>query len=396
MPKNCNMKTIKYALFLIVFTIFQSCKAQKMLAPKLIVDNYNKGELELKTVAFGEETPIAIGKVKADGSIHFDWPELSLSKLSENKFLTTSIDYFTSAKYCKDPKAVVTNKEVILVENQYLYLYKYDQIVGCIIPSTQKGQEHNNRQLGSTLTWVYSEGTTSAMLNCHSTKAWEDLYSFEATTSYDLRFKKGWNLISNTLVDMESWDNGTDKGSLPKTVVIQSIDEVPSNIYWHLKYWANDELIELERALLTKAPITEEQYENWLPSSLGSLKRTAYEIGKKLERIPVTNNVNLLFESGTKKLDLIIVDCVGTKEAASGYTMQQDMESRDWHDKTETGYQSASEMDGIRVMMEYNETLFETNLSNNLNDRFFIKAQATNIEPEELWAHLKSLKLPSS
>lgn len=387
------MKQIISILIPLIFTLFQSCKAQQIQSSLPKIENYSKGELELRTTSFGEDNPISIGKIAADGTIHLDWPDLDLNKMTEHKYYETSINYLIKAKYCKDPKAIITNEDAKLVKNELLYLFKYDRVVGCIIPSTQKGQEHRSDQLGSTLYWIYSDGETSAQANCSVKKEWEDLYSFDETTAYDLTFKKGWNIVSNTLNALEEYNNGNGKSSLPKTKVIQTVNQIPKNIYWHVKYWANDELLEMEQQLLAKTPITKQEYENWIPKNLGTLKRTGFEIGKKLERVPILNNASLIFENASQKLDLTIVDCVGSKDAAAGYTMQQDMASRDWEDKTETGYDRASEMDGIRVITIYNKHEVNTSMSYNSNDRFFIIAKATNIEPDELWKYLKTLHL---
>ena len=130
-----------------------------------------------------------------------------------------------------------------------------------------------------------------------------------------------------------------------------------------------------------------------MPKKLGKLKRTNYEIGKELERMPSLNNVNLLFEKGSKTIDLTIVDCAGNKDAADAYTLIMSMASRDWKDDKETGYKSAAEIDDIRVLTEYNTKENKTKLYYNSNGRFVIKAEATDIKPEELWQYLKTLNL---
>jgi len=129
------------------------------------------------------------------------------------------------------------------------------------------------------------------------------------------------------------------------------------------------------------------------PKKISDLKRTEYEIGKKLERMPTINNIQLLFEKGLKKIDHTIVDCADNKDATSMYTLMKDMASRDWKGDKETDYDSASKMDVKRVMTTYNEKDAKTVLSYNAYDRFLIKAEATNIKPEELWKHLKTLNL---
>jgi len=386
------MKTTASILCLILFALLQSCKAQQILSTLPKLENYSKGELELRITSFGEKNPIKVGRIAADGTIHLEWPEIDLKEREENKYLTTSINYLVGSKYCKDPNISISNEEVTLVKIDFLYLYKYDQIVGCIIPSTQHEQEHNERQLGSTLQWIYSLGETSAKAKCSVKKEWEDLYSFDETTTYDLRFKKGWNLVAKTLIELEEWEKGEEKGSMPKTKELRSIEAIPSNMDWFLKYWANDELLELEQGLIAKTAITKQQYKSWLPKNLGPLKRTGYEISKVVDRMPDTN-INLIFEQGSKKVDITIVDCVGTKNAAAGYTLIQDMASRDWNDKTDTGYNSASEMNGMRVLTQYNEPEAKTSLSYNAYNRFVIDAQANNIDVEDLWKLLETLDL---
>ena len=386
------MKSITSILLLFAISVCHSAMAQETSSTSPRIENYPKGELDLKITSFGEKDPITVGKIAADGTIHFSWPEIDLEEMKENDYYERSISSLLKGKSCKD-NAVITNEQAKLVETKIVNIIKYDRLVGCIIPSTQKGQEHNDRQLGSTLYWVYSDSETSVQATCSAKMEWEDLYSFDETTAYDLTFKKGWNMVSNTLSAVEEYDNEGRKNSLPKTISIQTIEQIPSDMHWFFKYWANDELLDLEQKILSNSPTTKEQFTKWLPSALGNLKRTGFELGKELERMPSTNNVNLLFENGSQKVDLTIVDCSGNKDATGMYTLMQDMASRDWKDKTETGYQSASAMDDIRVMIDYNETESKTGLSYNALDRFAIKVEASGMEPYELWEYLKTLNL---
>jgi len=385
----CHLKSISH-LLLFCF-LFQTCIAQKtaMVLPQ--IENYTKGELELKTTAFGDKNPITIGKITEDGTIQLNWPEIDINKNNKNDYWANSIKNFTGGNFCKDPNAVIDNEAATLVANKYIYVYKYNKPVGCIIPSTQKGQEHRKDQLGTTIDWVYSYTDTNAKANCSEKKEWKDLYSFNETTAYDLKFKKGWNLVAYTLNEMEEYEENGQTRSLPKTKIIQSLNKVPKNLHWHLKYWANDALLEIEQQLLKLKPLPKQHYENWLPKKLGNLKRTGYEIGKILERMPTLNNVNLQFEKNDKKIDLTIVDCANNKKAISNFTLMQDMTSRDWKDKTKTGYSEATKLDDTRVMIDYNEEDVKTILTYNTNGRFMIKAEAIHIKPKELWEYLKSL-----
>ncbi|MBT2162822.1 hypothetical protein [Zobellia barbeyronii] len=387
------MKTKTPVLFLFVFVLFQFSTAQQLQTDLPKIENYKKGELVIKADPFGGKNPITIGMVTPDGTIHFEWPELDLDTIEGSDMYRTQVSRLVGGSFCKDPDAVITNENAQPLKVEYIYVYKYDQRVGFIIPTTQKGPEHRKDQLGSTMYLVYSDVETNAKANCSEKKQWEGAYSFDEKTSYNLQLKKGWNLVSDSLTEMEDWDNGTEKGSLPKTRIVESVDKVPANINWYMKYNANDEYLEIEQRLIKTKPITSQQYESWIPKKLGNLKRTNYEIGKTIERMPTKNNVYLLFEKGDKKIEVTIVDCADHKKAASMYTLMEGMASREWKDKTKTGYKSASKMDDKRVITDYDQKEAKTLITYNSNQRFTVKAEATSLTPEELWEQLKTLNL---
>jgi len=380
------MKTKKSVLILFTCTLFQICLAQQ-------IENYTKGEIEIKVASFGYENPLTVGKVAEDGNIHFTWPEINLDTIENSDMYMTSIQEMAGGSFCKDPDALFSNENAKLVKVDYIDVHKYGQRVGTIIPSTQKDQKHRKDQLGTTLYWVISDSETSANTTCVEKTEWEGAYSFDKITTYDLQFSKGWNLVSTTLEEMEEWDNGTEKGSLPKIIKIKSVDKIPDSLHWYLNYWANDELLEKEQQLMMLKPIAKEKYENWLPKKLGNFRRTSFEIGKELERLPTTNNINMIFEKGQKTIELTIVDCAADKKTANMFTLMEDMASRDWRDKTETGYKSAAKIDDTRVMTEFNEKETKTTLNYNANDRFLVGAEAIGSTPEELWEYLKTLQL---
>lgn len=111
--------------------------------------------------------------------------------------------------------------------------------------------------------------------------------------------------------------------------------------------------------------------------------------------MPTKNNVYFLFEKGDRKIKVTIVDRADYKKVASMYTLIEDMSSRHWRDKTETGYRSAAEIDNTRVMTEYYEKEAKTTLNYNANHRFLVMAEAINSTPDKLWEHLKALNIKS-
>ncbi len=395
---------IKFIVVLAII-LFQPCKAQqsqtKVPLPK--IENYTKGELEIKVETFGSKTPITVGKITEDGTIHFNFPTLDLKAMGENEeayfFSMRKMGRIVGLFVC-DEKEVTENTETVgAIEVKHFFLYKYGQIVGEIRPATQKEVLDNDYAIGSRISWFYSNGEGNVKATCIVYENDEnaddglDRNTIRNKTSYDIRFEEGWNIVTHRLLEKKDMEIDNYKFSRRLIEEKTSVSAIPPSINWYLNYTANDELLEIEHQLVMLKPIAKQQYESWLPKKIGDLKRTDYEIGKKLERMPTLNNVNLLFEKGAKKIDLTIVDCAGNKDAASMYTLMEDMGSRDWKDKTETGYRSASKIDDKRVLTTYNEKEVKTTLNYNSNGRFLIKAEATQIKPEELWGTLKGIQI---
>lgn len=386
---------------LLMLAVFQVCKAQTHLP---IIENYNKGELEIKVQDFSYEKPLSIGKITVDGTIHFNFPELDLNAMDKMEdtyaFNMQKIGRAVGMFVCHD-KDISENTEIAsVVKVNYFHLYKYGRQVGFLLPETEEETRKNKFVIGSsTLSWFYSSGKGTFKATC---KIYEedglgngglDKNNLRNKTSYNINFKKGWNIVETKLLETKELED--DRGKYTRRLIETktSLVKMPNTINWQLKYTANDELLEIEQQLITKTPITKKQCENWAPKKLGNLKRTSYEIGKTLARMPTLNNIELLFEKGSKKATVTIVDCANSKEAASIYTLMIDMASRDWKDKTDTGYKSASKIDNTRVMIDYNEKQAKTILSYNALGRFIIKAESINISPETLWVYLKTLNL---
>ncbi len=394
------MKTKIQTLLLLSLISFQPCKAQEIQTALPKIENYTKGELEIMVETFGSETPIAIGKVTADGTIHFNFPNLDLNAMDETYFFSMKkIGRAVGMFICHDKEIKENTETVEAIEIKDVFLYKYGKPVGALLTATQKEMLEDKFVVGSTISWFYSREKGMLKATC-TTYEEDDLgnggldkNNVRNTTSYDISFKKGWNIVEHKLLETKEIKKGEQAFSRRLIEQKTSVTNIPVTINWYLKYWANDELLEIEHQLAKQVPITKEQYENWLPKKLGNLKRTAYEIGKKLERMPTLNNIELLFEKGDKKATVTIVDCAQNKEAVSVYTLILDMASKDWKDKTETGYRSATKMDNTSMMIEYNEKEAKTTLSYNAKGRFIIKAEAINIKPEELWALLKALQI---
>lgn len=235
------MKPIPILLFLLILVQLQFCMAQK--TPK--VEDYSKGELEIKVTPFGLENPIYVGKITADGTIRFNWDN-DITSIKDSEFFMSSIKNTVGMTFCNDKEIEQNNKDAKSLDSNGLFLYKDGQQVGALMAGTEKGIEDNkgsNRStsliLGSTISWIYADSDVIFNGKCSVNFEQENVYNFKEVTSYSLHFEKGWNMILNTLVEKEDWKNGTELGSLPKTMTKTSITEIPNTMNWYLNYWAD-------------------------------------------------------------------------------------------------------------------------------------------------------------
>ena len=375
------MKVKSSILFLLLLTLLQPCIAQKTPSTLPKIEGYSKGELEIKVTPFGLENPIQVGEITADGNIHFNWDN-DITSIKDPEFFMSSIKNTLGMTFCNDKAVEQDNKEAKSVDTNGLFLYKNGQQVGALLPATQKEMEDNkgaNRStslvLGSSISWFYSDSDVIFNGKCGVNFQQENVYDFSEVTSYTIDFKKGWNMVLNTLVEKEDWKNDAEIGSLPKTMTKASIAEIPNTINWYLNYWANDEDIEKQHRLALLTPISEKQFQNWLPNHVKDFKRTSYQINKMLERSKSKSNVFLVFEKENQKIELVIID--GAESPYDLETVQIAFEMSDSF--KEQGYAS-----------KQNENT--TELLYAIDNRIVVMVKGNDITSEELWATLENLQ----
>ena len=238
------MKAQSSILFLLLLMLLQPCIAQKTASILPKVEDYSKGELEIKVTPFGLENPIHVGNITADGTIHFNW-DTDISSIKDSEFFMSSIKNAVGMTFCNDKEIEQNNEDAKSLDSNGLFLYKGGQQVGALFAGTQKEIEDNegsNRStsliLGSTISWIYADSDVTFNGKCSVNFNQENVYNFKEVTRYDLHFEKGWNMILNTLAEKEDWKNGTELGSLPKTMTKTSISNIPNTMNWYLNYWA--------------------------------------------------------------------------------------------------------------------------------------------------------------
>ncbi|MEE9432034.1 MAG: hypothetical protein V3V16_13380 [Melioribacteraceae bacterium] len=240
------MKNIsKIILTLLIISMF-SCKSVDIQneAPLQKVENYTKGKLDLMVAPFGlNGNEINVGNISEDGILHFRFPQIDLSKIEGSEYYLESIDRAVGMTFCNNKQIESFNKTIKVVDTKNIFLYKDGIQVGSLYPATKKEIEDNgslNRYtslvLGSYISWFYSDGAGIFKASC-GVSFDEEYYKFEEVSEYNLKFKKGWNIVEHKLLEKQDWKNDASQGSLPKVMEIKTTTTIPKSINWYVKYW---------------------------------------------------------------------------------------------------------------------------------------------------------------
>ena len=237
----------KILLTTIMTAVLLSCKAQQPQVTNALpkVENYENGALDLMVAPFGlNGNEINVGKISPNGIIHFDWPEIDVSTIEGSEYFMQSVDKAVGMDFCNDKQIEEESKDARAVDSKTIFLYKKGMQVGVLYPATQNEIQNNgslNRNsslvLGSEISWFYCNALATFKAKCVVKVAWENSYNFDEVKTYDMHFKKGWNMVQHTLLEKEDWKNDEGQGSLPKTIMKTTITQLPEQINWYVKYW---------------------------------------------------------------------------------------------------------------------------------------------------------------
>jgi len=242
---------MKYSLQLIIcICLLQACKSTKPSHTPVndhTIENYTYGDLTIKVTPFGSvENIITIGTITKDGAIQFDWPEIDDSKIAGSDFFMTSVSKSLGMHACSDKQVEQSDETVKAADFGFLHLYKNDKLVGYLLNATSKGMldnpslnRHSSLVLGTQLYWYYSDTDVTFKASCEVNMEYEGAYSFLQHKTYDVKFKKGVNIVQVSLDEKEDWSNETKKGSLPKRKTLTSVSGIPTNINWYVNYWGS-------------------------------------------------------------------------------------------------------------------------------------------------------------
>lgn len=236
-------KTKIILLSLIFFSIAGSAQSTFTVENWQKEDNSTPGELELKVIPFGIGNEISVGQINDSGAIQFDWPKISLDSIENSSvFMEATNRVLLRRSYCEDDQIIENTQDCLVVDTQYIYLFKEDRRIGVLYPVSQEEMISNeltniyaNIVLGSTITWFYSNGTCIFKANCSQRIEWEGKYDFMKESNYDIQLKEGWNMVEHSIIEKEQWKDDLGEGNTERKDSKKTVDKVPENIKWYVK-----------------------------------------------------------------------------------------------------------------------------------------------------------------
>lgn len=391
------MKTKTYILFLFVFTLCQSCKAQQTQTSFPKVENHLNGDLDYTNEALelvqkqanGKE--ISLGKINKDGTVHFNLPEFNIKAIYDSiplqhyKFQ----DLFLMNSSCKDRDVFTKTPFDAIYSQKYdpIFVKKYGTNIAALYPVSDEkiiSRNENNKTIFSgeaKYFWFYIDRDITYKDECIKI-SFDGIYDIEVAVRANIQFKKGWNFIEENLVEIQNYSEGDYHTILPKKIQFTKSSPASKKVKWVLKQIQEDEKIQTAKRLYNLTPITKEQFEKWASNKLGDLLVTNQEhgippIGRKNK-----NTIHLTYANETQKkeIDLYVVDCAKSPGDMNMINFAYAMEN-DGKDKK----------DIKPYIAQYSEREKATNLLYKVEDRLIVTASGVNINVEELWGYIKKL-----
>ncbi len=392
------MKTKIHILFLLVFTLSQSCKAQQTQTALPKVENHLNGALDYTHEALeliqnqenGKE--ISLGKIDKEGAIHFNLPEFDIKALYDSIPLQhyNFYNWFSIGSSCKDRDVFAKTPfdDVYSQKTNAIYIKKYGISVAVLEAKSDKKKRRNPTSTKDSLAvlntyyWFYIDRAITYKDEC--TKISHRSNETYATINADISFEKGWNFIEeNTSIEVNYDKSDPNSIQLKKTHFAKS-SPTSKKVKWTLRQVADNDEIQIAKRLYNLTPITKQQFEKWAPNKLGDLSVTTKEHGNPPEGQRNKNNIHLIYtnEAQKTKIDLYVVDCAKNPDDLEMINFAYAM-TNDGKDKK----------DIKPYVAQYKEQENTTQLLYKVEDRIIVNASGMNMNAEELWSYIQKLNV---
>ena len=246
---------------LILFALFLSCKTQQLQTNNSLpkIENQFKGELDYAKGGFelvqwqtgGDE--IVLGKIDEQGVVHLKLPEYDIKALGKNHMNSHFESQFNMLA-CKD-KGEVDMVGRPLFETPYddiyaqlyppLYVKKYDAFVAYVSLVSDEEmliKENFDKIIGDRYYWIYVDRAFSYKETCIRGYSYYDDREIERRA--DIQFKKGWNFIKSSLVEVQQYGENNEK-TVAKKILFTLSSPNSEDVKWYLKRKMDDAKIQV-------------------------------------------------------------------------------------------------------------------------------------------------------
>jgi len=246
-------------IIILVIILFQSCKTQqlqtKIAVPK--IENQLKGELDYTKGGFelvqwqknGDE--ITLGRIDEKGEIHFSLPEYDIQALGKNH-MNSSLESQFIMIFCKGKGDYALTGQPLFktpYDDVYsqLYLPMYVKKYGVFIAYVSLVSDEKmlvkgsyNKVIGSMYSWMYIDRALDYKDACIR-EANKDT-DLEVERIADIQFKKGWNFIKRSLVEVQNYGENNEH-TIPKKILFTLSTPKSEDVKWYLQQQLDDEKI---------------------------------------------------------------------------------------------------------------------------------------------------------
>jgi len=392
------MKTKTYINFLLIFTLVQTCVAQKMQTALPKVLNHLNGELDYSHEALdlvqrqANGVEISLGKINKDGTVHFNLPDFDIKALYDSINLQHyKIQDLFLMNSCKGQEMFAETPFDDVYSEKYdpIYVKKYGMNIAALYPVSNEeivSRNQNNRAIfpdDAKYFWFYIDRDIVYKDECIKTSSWGNEPT-ENVISANIQLKKGWNFIEENLVEVQNVGHGDSRTTIPKIIQFSIISPASKKVKWVLKQIHKDEKIQTAQRLYNLTPITKEQFEKWMPNELGDLSVTSQEHGNPPRGQTNKNNMHLIYanESQKREIDLYVVDCAKSPDDMNMVNFAYAMENDGKDEKDIKAY-----------VTQYDESNNTTQLLYKVKDRIIVNASGVNMKAEELWTYIQKLNV---
>lgn len=146
------------------------------------------------------------------------------------------------------------------------------------------------------------------------------------------------------------------------------------------------------KELQNMEPLTNEELKAWLPEEINGMKRTGYKTGQGSYLQIAMIEGTYTNEDKSKKFRIELMDGAGQMGAAATAGMRI-MFSQDFEEEDEYKSRRSVKKNGVKAIEEYRKGNNNSNIQLFHDNRFYLKADGTNMDIDETWDAIEDLDL---